>query len=185
MSSEERSFSWITIVVACCIPVIAIAAYVYIGHRPPVHSGQVLSVNVYPIHRDLRTRSSTEGVGGQSDVFDEVIVLTDVRIKNTSKDLPLYLHDMAAVVSLPDGDQRSTDVSPSDFDKVFLAYPELKPLRKDAMPRDITLGPGQQREGMMIFNYQISKAQWDQRSRFDIEVSFINQKPLIINAGKS
>ena len=143
----------------------------------------MLSVNVKPIHRVLSTGpvngSRTEGVQGQPDIYDEVIVLAEVRIKNQT-DIPLFLHDMWGVVHLPDEDQRSLAASGRDFAKVFVAYPDLKPLRKDPLPRDLTLTPGQQVEGMVIYNYQISKAQWDSRTGMDLTFTFLHQKPLVL-----
>jgi hypothetical protein len=88
------------------------------------------------------------------------------------------------VVHLPDEDQRSLAASQTDFGKVFIAYPDLKPLRKDPLLRDITLTPGQQVEGMLIFNYQISKAQWDSRTGMDITMTFQHQKALVLHTDK-
>ena len=41
-----------TFIVVCCI-----GAYVWIFNTGPVHAGQVVSVQVYPIHRELSTGS--------------------------------------------------------------------------------------------------------------------------------
>ncbi|HEX3473102.1 MAG TPA: hypothetical protein VHT28_18125 [Silvibacterium sp.] len=188
MSDETKSSNaWLSVGGAFVFVVLAIGAYVYFNTRPPVHAGEVLSVDTYPIHRDLSTGpnrgSTTEGIAGQADTYDELLVLTNVRIKNQT-DIPLFLHDMWAVADLPDGDQRSLAATQTDFAKVFVAYPDLKLLRKDPLPRDITLQPGQQVEGMMIFNYPISKAQWDSRSGLDITMTFQHQKPLLLHVDK-
>jgi hypothetical protein len=176
--------AWFPAVGAFVFVVLAIGAYVWFNNKPPVHAGEVLSVNIYPIHRELSTApvngSRTEGVGGHGDMYDEVIVLANVRIKNQT-DIPLFLHDMYAVVELPDADQRSLAASQTDFAKVFVAYPDLKPLRKDPLLRDITLTPGQQVEGMVIYNYQISKAQWDSRTGMDLTFTFQHQKALVLH----
>jgi hypothetical protein len=190
MSVETiTSKSWFPAVGAFVFVVLAIGAYVWINNKPPVHAGEVLSVNVYPIHRDLSTGpakgAGETGIGGQGDTFDEVIVLVDARIKNQT-DIPLFLHDMFAVVDLPDDEQqRSLALSQTEFEKIFIAYPSLKPLRKDPLQRNITLAPGQQVEGMMIFGYQISQAQWDSRSGLDITMTFQHQKPLLLHVAKS
>ena len=128
--------------------VLAIGAYVWINTKPPVHAGEVLNVNVYPIHRELSTGpakgADEKGIAAQGDTFDEVIVLVDARIKNQT-DIPLFLHDMWAVVDLPnDEQQRSLASSQTEFANVFIAYPTLKPLKKEPLLRDITLQPGQQ-----------------------------------------
>jgi len=195
MASAERvseetitSKSWFPVTVAIAVAVLAAAGiFVWLYTRPAVHAGQVLSVNVKSIHRELGTGpvngSRTEGVAGQPDIYDELIVLADVRIKNQT-DIPLFLHDMWGVVHLRDEDQRSLAVSDRDFEKVFIAYPDLKPLEKALLPRDITLTAGQQVEGMVIYSYPISKAQWDERTGMDLTFSFLHQKPLVLQVAK-
>jgi hypothetical protein len=189
MSEETKSSNaWLSVGGAFVIVVLAIGAYVWFNNRPPVHAGEVLSVNIYPIHRNLSTGpvtgSRTEGVAGQGDVYDEVLVLTEVQIKNQT-DIPLFLHDMWAVVDLPDEDQRSLAASQTDFAKAFVAYPDLRPLHQDPLPRDLTLEPGQQVKGMLIFHYPISKTQWDSRTGMDITMIFLHQKPLILHVPRS
>jgi hypothetical protein len=188
MSEETKSSNaWLSVGGAFVLVVLAIGAYVWINNKPPVHVGEVLSVNTYPIHRDLSTGQAsgvrTEGVLGHGDTYDEMIVLADVRIKNQT-DIPLFLHDMWGVVNLPDGDQRSLAASQTDFTKVFVAYPDLRPLRKEPLQRDLTLAPGQQVEGMVVFNYQISKAEWDSRTGMDLTFTFTHQKALVLHVPK-
>jgi hypothetical protein len=187
MSEETKSSNpWISIGGAILVAVLAAAAiFTWLYTRPSVHAGQVLSVNIYPIHRELTTgpanKSQTEGVMGQPNIYDVLIVLAEVQIKNQT-DIPLFLHDMSAVVHLPDSDdENSLAVSQRDFDKAFIAYPDLKPLRKDPLPRDLTLTPGQQVEGMVIYHFTISKAQWDSRTGMDLTFNFLNQKPLVLH----
>jgi hypothetical protein len=187
MNENEENPSYraaFIIIAAFVIAAGAIAAYVWFARVPTPYAGEVLSRHIYPIHRDLSQPSSTEGLGGQNEVYDEVIVLADVRIQNVSKNVPLFLHDMSAVVTLPDESDRSTNASASDFDKVFIAYPDLQPFKKTPLPRDLTLQPGQQVEGQMIFNYQMPQAQFDTRTGMDINIDFVHQTPLTLHIAK-
>ena len=183
--SEENSPSRIILIIiaAIIIPIVVIGGYVWVNREPIPYSGQVVSLNVYPIHRDFQQPTTTEGLGGQAETYDEMIVLADVRIRDTAK-VPLFIHDMWAVANLPDETDRSTAASGSDFDKVFIAYPDLKQFQKSPLPRDLTLQPGDQVEGQMIFHYQLSKAQWDSRSGMDINISFLHQNPLVLHVPK-
>jgi hypothetical protein len=184
MSEENSPLRIILIIVAAIvIPIVVVGAYVLINKEPNPHTGQVLSVNIYPIHRDYTQHTSTEGVGGQADVYDEVLVLADVRIQNTAK-VPLFVYDMWANADLPDETDRSSAASGSDFDKVFIAYPDLKQYEKPPLRRETTIPPGQSVEGMMIFNYQMNQTQWNSRSGMDIDISFRHQNPLVMNVPK-
>ena len=163
----------------------AIGAYVWIGNKPPVHAGEVLAITAYPIHRDLSPAAEMGGLTGQKDTFDEVIVLADVRIKNQA-DIPLFLHDMSADITLANGDvQHNVAAGHDDFQKVFIAYTDLDAHKGTPIKRDTTLTPGQQIEGQIIFHYPISKDQWNTRSKFDISVDFLHQKSLVLHAPAS
>ncbi|MGD0368682.1 MAG: hypothetical protein ABSA94_14585 [Acidobacteriaceae bacterium] len=180
-TSEAGNHPWFTGLAATFIVVCCIGAYVWIFNTGPVHAGQVVSVQVYPIHRELSTGSGLGGVNGGANVYDEVIVIADVKIKSTTK-LPLFLHDMWADVTMPNGDvQQSLAASGEDYRKVFVAYPALAAQQKTPMPRDITLTPGQEVEGQMIFHFPITESDWNARKQFDVVVGFIHQKDLVLH----
>jgi hypothetical protein len=184
MTEENSSYRAALIIIAAfVIAVSAVAAYVWFGRVPTPYAGQVLSTHVYSIHHNLSQPSSTEGLGGQNDVYDEIIVLANVRIQNVAK-IPLFLHDMTATANLPDEVDHSTAASDSDFDKVFIAYPDLAPYKQAPMPHELTIPPGQTVVGQMIFNFQMPQAQWDTRSSMDISINFLHQEPLILHVAK-
>lgn len=184
MSEENPSYRAAFIIIAAIVIFVAVVGgYVWFNRVPPLYAGQVLSMNVYPIHRDFSQKTTTEGIGGVNEVYDEILVLANVRITNTGK-IPLFLHDMWAEANLPDESDRSTAASSQDFNNVFIAYPDLKQFQKTPLPRDLTLQPRQQAEGMLIFNYNISKEQWDSRSSMDINISFLHHPPLVLNIAK-
>ncbi|HEX3986761.1 MAG TPA: hypothetical protein VHX13_09155 [Acidobacteriaceae bacterium] len=160
-----------------------IAAYVWATWTGPVHAGQVTSLYAYPIHRELSTGSGLGGVNGGPNVIDEVIVIADVQIKSTTK-LPLFLGDMFGNLTLPDGQvEQSLAASGSDYRKVFVAYPALLAQQKSAVPRDVTMKPGQTIAGQMIFHFPITQAQWNGRKGFDVDIRFIHQDDLVLHTG--
>ncbi|WP_446744063.1 hypothetical protein [Silvibacterium acidisoli] len=169
--------------IAAVVVVAAIAAYVFLGRKPPVHSGQVLSVHVYPIHRELKPASGTEGMQGVGDTYDQLILLADVSIKNETN-IPLFLRDMYADVQLAETPQRSAAATVTNLEKVFVAYPELKQYQKTPLARDTTLQPGQQIEGLMGFVFPMSKAQWDSRTGEDLTFIFLHQNALKLHVTK-
>ena len=186
MAEESQSSSrmWLIILAAFSIVSIAIGAYFYFDDKPPVSAGQVLSLNVYPIHRDLSSGPSLGGLSGESETYDEVLVFANVRITNQT-DIPIFLQDMWAILNLPDGPQRNGAASQSDFNKVFIAYPAVRQFRKPAMQRDLTIPPGQKFDGLMIFHFDIPKAEWDARNDLEIHVSFQHQNSLVITVPKN
>ena len=171
------------LIAAILIPAAVIASYVWFNREPIPYTGQVVNVNIYPIHRDITSKTTTQGIGGQAEAYDELIVLADVRIKDVAK-IPLFLQDISATAVLPDETDTSTAASRRDFNDVFIAYPDLKQYQKAPLPRDLTLQPGQEAEGQMVFNYQLNKTQWDSRSGMDINISFLHHPPMVLHIAK-
>lgn len=184
MSQDNPSYRIILILIAAIVIAGgAVAGYVWVNYVPTPYKGQVLSVNLYPIHHDITQPTTIEGVGGQAESYDEMLVFADVSIRNAGKH-PLIIQDMWANVNLPGETDRSGATSHSDFEKVFEAYPQSKPFEKPPLLRNTTIQPGRQVEGEMIFNYQMPQAKWNTRTGMDISVSFIHQGAMVMHVGK-
>jgi hypothetical protein len=172
-------------IAATFIVIAVLGGYVWYNTKPPVHVGQLVSITAYPIHRELSTGSALGGLAGQKDIYDEEIVIANVHIKSQTE-MPLFLHDMWADVTLADGTtQRSSAASPTDYHNVFIAYPALAPKQTTPVLRDTTMTPGQTLDGQIIFHYPISGQQWDQRKDFKISVQFLHQKDLVLDEAPS
>ena len=171
-----------TLVIATIVVSIALALYVYLGQKPPVASGEVLASTVYPVHATINNGAGgTDGMAGSSESIDQVIILAKIRIRNQT-DIPLFMQDIGSAIKLPDGsEQTNVAASDQDMNRVFQAYPSLSYLRADPIHRDITLSPGQAAEGLAIFNYPITKEQWDTLQTAKVVVQFMHQKNLEIN----
>jgi hypothetical protein len=164
------------------IVLLAIGAYVYFNEKPPVVTGEILHLTAYPIHRESKASMfAAQSVGPAENKFDEIIVIADVRLHNQSEG-PVFLADMAAMLKLPTEEDRSLAASTSDFDRVFVAYPALAPMKQQPLLRDITIPAGAAVEGQLVFNYPITKVQWDQRQSLNLVLSFTHQKDLVLLA---
>jgi len=185
--SEEApnpgSNALIAVLIALVLVVAAVGAYVYLGEKPPVATGELIRVTAVPIHQQSDLPAAA-GMPGQSDSFDEVIVMAQVRLHNQAK-IPLFLNEMYASLALPDDVVRtSIAANKSDFGRAFVAYPQLLPLKGEPILREITIEPGQTVEGMMLFPFPITGAQYDQRKSLDINVVFTHQKTLTMHVAQ-
>jgi hypothetical protein len=166
------------IVIAFLVVSVAIGLYVYLGQKPPVAAGEILTMNLYPVHTLINSGGGSEGMQGQGEYYDQLLILAKVRVRNQT-DIPLFLQDVSSAIKLPDGSQQvNTTAADKDMDRVFQAYPSLSYLREDSIHRDITLSPGQSVQGLCIFNFPISKEQWDTLQSAKVVVSFMHQKNL-------
>ncbi len=171
------------LVIAAIVVTIALGLYVYLAQKPPVASGEVLTTTVYPIHTVLSNGGggTQEGMAGSAESYDQLLVLSKIRVRNQT-DIPLFLQDIRSAIKLPDGsEQENVAASDNDMNRVFQAYPSLSYLRSPTIGRDITLTPGQFAEGLVIFNYPITKEQWDKLQSAKVVVSFMHQKNLELN----
>jgi hypothetical protein len=169
------------VLIALVLVVAAIGAYVYFGEKPPVATGELIHVIAIPIHQQSDLPAAA-GMPGQTDSFDQVLVMAKVRLHNQAK-IPLFLHEMYASLGLPDeeDERRSIAANKTDFGRAFVAYPQLLPLKGEPILRDITIEPGQTVEGMMLFPFPITGAQYDKKKSLDINVIFMHQKTLTMH----
>jgi hypothetical protein len=172
-----------TIVIAFVVVSIAIGLYVWIGEKPPVARGDILTMNLYPVHTLINNgggAGTDGGMAGTAEYYDQLLILAKVKITNQT-DIPLFMQDISSAIKMPDGsDQVNVTASDKDMDRVFQAYPSLSYLRAASIPRDTTLTPGQSVQGLAIFNFPITKEQWDTLQTAKVVVSFMHQKNLEI-----
>jgi hypothetical protein len=170
-----------TIAIAAVAVSIAIGLYVWIGQKPPVASGDILTMNLYPVHTLINNGGGSDtGMAGAAEYYDQLLILAKIKVRNQT-DIPLFMQDISAAIKLPDGsEQVNITASDKDMDRVFQAYPSLSYLRADSIPRDTTLNPGQSVQGLAIFNFPINKEQWDSLQTAKVVVSFMHQKNLEI-----
>jgi hypothetical protein len=168
-----------TIVIAAVVVCIALGLYVYLGQKPPVASGEVLSSTVYPVHSLTNNGGGGDtGMAGSSEYSDQVLILAKVRVRNQT-DIPLFMQDIGMTIKLPDGsEETNVAASDKDMERVFEAYPPLGYLRSPPIQRELTLTPGQFAEGLAIFNFSITKEQWDTLQTAKVVVQFMHQKNL-------
>lgn len=135
-------------------------------------------MNLYPVHTLVNSGGGLDGMQGSGEYYDQLLILTKVRVRNQTN-IPLFLQDVTSSIKLPDGsEQENVAAGDRDMDRVFQAYPSLAYLRGDPVHRDITLSPGQSVDGLAIFNFPISKDQWDKLQWAKVVVSFMHQKNL-------
>jgi hypothetical protein len=173
--------AWKTFAVAAVLVTAAIAIYYYLIQKPPDAAGEILAVNYYPVHTTINGGNGDPGMQGSKEAYDQLIILAKVRVRNQTN-IPLFLQDISATVTLPDGSQHvNVGVGARDFDRVFQAFPALAPLKAQPFDRSATLQPGQSTEGLAIFNFPVSRQEWDSRKSGDVVVSFMHQPNLLLS----
>jgi hypothetical protein len=165
-------------IAATVLVTIVIAIYVISGQKPPAVTGEVVAVWAYPHHTET-SGIDAAGAPMTKESFDQVLVFAEVRLHNQSK-IPLYLLNVLTNATLDDGIHSSYAASQSDYNRVFLAYPDITVPHGPALPIDLTLDPGQTVDGTFVSSYRMTKQQWDARKKLDFSFSFRYQPKLVL-----
>lgn len=169
----------IAAIVATVVVSAAIAIYVIAGQKPPVAGVDVLSVWAHPQHSES-SGLDANGAPMLKEEVDQVLVFTKVRIHDQST-YPLFLTNVLTNVTLDDGIHSSYAANRVDYDRIFIAYPDLQvPHDQPISPLDTTLQPGQTIDGTVVSAFRMTKAQWDARKKLDFTFSFRYQPNLVV-----
>ena len=162
--------------IAGVLVTIAIAVYVIAGQKPPASTGEVTRAVAHFMHRETKGFDAA-GVPMPKQEFDQVLLFTHVKLHNQSKD-PLFLRQIMSNVTLGDGIHVSYAAPPSDYERLFAAYPELAALHGKSLAIEETVPSGQWLEGDFVSSFRMTKAEWHSRKGVDYSVSFRYQPEL-------
>jgi len=157
---------------------VAITLFLLANKKPPVSTGEVTQVWAHEVHT-LNTPVDANGVQTAGQVFDQVLVLANVRVRNQS-DQPIVLKDLLTNATFDDGPHSSYAATATDYERIFIAYPELKGLHSKTLARDTVIQPGQTLDGMIISSFHVSKEQWTARKDLSFSIQFKYHPDLLL-----
>ena len=157
---------------------VAITLFLLANKKPPVSAGGVTQVWAHEVHT-LNTPVDAAGVQTAGQVFDQVLVVTNLQVRNQS-DQPIVLKELLTNATFDDGPHSSYAATPTDYDRIFIAYPELKGLRSKTFTRDTVMQPGQELDGQIISSFHVSKEQWTAHKDLSFTVQFKYHPDLVL-----
>jgi hypothetical protein len=167
-----------TSLIAVVVVTAAIAVYVITGQKPPAATGDIEQVWVHPQHTET-SGFDANGAPMPKETADQVYVFALVKLHNQS-DKPLFLHNILANATLDDGIHSSYAATASDYDRVFLAYPNMPVPHGKALSPQTTIDPGQSAEGTVVSAFRLTKAQWDARKSLNFTFGIQYQPELVL-----
>lgn len=160
---------WATVIAVTLVSV-AIGIYAWTGQKRPVVTGEIVQVWAHPRHVET-SGLDANGDPMAVDVFDEVLVFAHIKLENQTKD-PLLLQDILANATLSDGILSVSAGNTSQFEEVFLAYPELASLHSTCLPPRTMIAPGQKLEGTAFWAVRRARQEWDARKDLNFTFKF-------------
>jgi hypothetical protein len=173
----SSSIVWASLI-AFVVVSIGIALFLISSRKPPVAAGEVNQVYMHAVHQ-LNTPVDANGQEQPTELFDQVLVLAHVRVRNQS-DEAIVLKELTTNVTLADGEHQSTVAGVSDYGRIFIAYPELAGLRGKPLERDTVIQPGQVLDGTTVSAFRVSKAQWEARKDMSFTLQFKYHPDLVL-----
>ncbi len=168
---------WATIA-AFVLVTILIAIYVITGQKPPAAIGEVEQVWVHPLHTET-SGFDASGAPMPKESFDQVLVFARLKVHNQSNQ-PLFLHQVLTNAKLDDGIHSSYAAMKADYERIFIAYPELAALHGPALSPTSTIDPGQTVEGNIVSAFRLTRQQWDARKDLNFTLAFQYQPELVL-----
>ncbi len=175
--SEPRSVLR-DIAIASGVAIVLAATLWFIAHRPPVVEGNVTRLWIHPMHA-VFSRKDAAGVVQAPETFNQVLVLAQIHLHNRSKQ-PVILSHLLTNLQLPDGEDSSYAATATDYDRIFVAYPELAGLRAHPLLPDTKIAPEGSVDGMIVSSFQVSAERWKQQSGMNFEIDFKMHPALIL-----
>jgi len=176
--AKGSSYMLWTLLAAFVLVTVGITLFLMSDRKPPVAVGEVTQVWAHGVHT-LNTPTDAAGVQTAGEVFDQVLVFAQVRVRNQS-DQPIVLKDMLTNVALPDGPRSSYAASSIDYDRIFIAYPELSGLRSKTLVRETVVQPNEVLDGMIVSAFHVSQEQWKARKDLNFSIQFKFHPDLVL-----
>ena len=165
-------------VIATIVVSAAIAIYFIVGQTKPAVTGDVVAVWAHPQHTET-SGFDANGAPMPKESFDQVLVFTEVKLHNQSKE-PLFLLNVLTNAKLADGIHSSYAASQVDYERVFLAYPGIPVPHQTPLSLTLELDPGQTVDGTFVSSFRLTREQWDARTDLNFTLNFRYQPGLAL-----
>jgi len=106
------------------------------------------------------------------------MVLLQVTLRNVGSKT-LYIKSIKANLKT---DQELSDdaASPTDYDRYFMAYPDLKEHSTQALVVETKIAPGAEQKGAVLVSFPVTKEQFDACKDLNVTIEAYDQNPIVL-----
>ena len=106
------------------------------------------------------------------------MVLLQVTLHNVSGKT-LYIKSITANLKT-DQDLSDNAASPSDYDRYFIAYPDLKEHSTQPLVVETKIAPGAEQKGSVLVSFPVTKEQFDARKDLNVTIQPYDQNAIVL-----
>src|SRR5271165_4408000 len=106
------------------------------------------------------------------------MVLLQLTLRNVGSKT-LYIKAIKATLKT---DQELSDdaASPSDYDRYFIAYPDLKEHATQPLVAEMKIAPGAEQKGTVLVSFAVTKEQFDARKDLNVTIEPYDQNAIVL-----
>ena len=93
----------------------------------------------------------------------------------------LYIKDIQADVTTDQGKLSDTAASPTDYDRYFDAFPDLKEHSTQALVVETKIAPGAEQKGTVLVSFPLTKEQFDARKDLTVTIQPYDQNAIVLH----
>jgi hypothetical protein len=110
---------------------------------------------------------------------DSVLTTMTVTVVNTGGK-PLWIRNIKAQLKTDQGEYRDDAASPTDFERYFSAYPDLRDHSIRPLEVETKIEPGAQERGTVIVSFPVTLDNFNNRKSLSVIIERYDQGPLVI-----
>ncbi len=107
------------------------------------------------------------------------MVLLQVTVTNVG-DKALYIKSISANLKTDQGDQSDDAASPSDYDRYFAAYPDLRQHATQPLTVETKIMPGAEQKGTVLVAFPVTEQQFGARKDLNVTIVPYDQSPIVL-----
>jgi len=149
------------VAIALLVVAIIVGVFAYLFRAKPVAQGGIDAVYF----------SHPAGV-------DNAMVLLNVTLRNVG-DKTLYIKNITAHLTT-DQDYPDDAASPSDYERYFMAYPDLKEHAIQPLVVEMKIAPGAEQKATVLVSFPATQQQFDSRKDLGVTIQPYDQNSIVL-----
>jgi len=152
----------VPVLIALVVVAIVIAVIAFVERSKPVAQGGIDAV-----------------YASQPADMTNTMVALQVTLRNVG-DKALYIKSITVNLKTDQGDQSDDAASPSDYDRYFSAYPDLREHATQALTVEARIMPGAEQKGTVLVAFPVTEQQFNARKDLNVTIVPYDQSPIVL-----